>query len=46
MVVAVAGEADMFTAPRLQAAVGETLADPDVEVTVIDLTDVEFVDQG
>lgn len=45
-VVAVAGEVDMFTAPRLHAAVSRALADPEVEVTVIDLTDVEFLDQA
>jgi anti-sigma B factor antagonist len=46
LVVTVAGEVDMFTAPRVEAAVGRALADPAVDVIVIDLTDVEFLDHA
>ncbi|MCE0763783.1 STAS domain-containing protein [Pseudonocardia kujensis] len=46
MVVTVAGEVDMFTAPRLEAAVGRSLADATVNVTVVDLTRVAFLDDA
>lgn len=46
MVVTVAGEVDMFTAPRLEEAVGGSLADPGVDLTVVDLTHVEFLDDA
>lgn len=45
-VVAAAGEADMFTAPRPQAALSRSLADSELEVTMIGLIDVEFLDQA
>jgi anti-sigma B factor antagonist len=46
MVVTVAGEVDMFTAPRLESAVGRALADPAVGMIVVDLTDVDFLDDA
>ncbi|MFR9805444.1 anti-sigma factor antagonist [Pseudonocardia sp. RS010] len=45
-VVTVSGEVDMYTAPRLEAAVGRALADPAVGPIVVDLTNVEFLDQA
>ena len=46
MVVTVAGEVDMFTAPRVAEAVGRALADPAVDVIVVDLTEVGFLDHA
>jgi anti-sigma B factor antagonist len=46
MVVTVAGEVDMFTSPRVEEAVGRALADPAVDVIVVDLTHVEFLDHA
>ncbi|WP_283139617.1 STAS domain-containing protein [Rhizohabitans arisaemae] len=42
-IIAVAGEIDLYTAPRLQAEFARLLAD-DPERVVIDMSDVEFCD--
>jgi anti-sigma B factor antagonist len=43
VVVSVAGELDLVTAPQLMEVLDRQLARPDVELTVVDLSEVEFL---